>query len=356
MEEKQIKCIMYLCTCTQTAWMKIPQNKSVRLSREKGTQLKRVFVINPVAGPKSPVEMLRPRILSAAKAAGVDVQVLVTTHPGHAGELAEQFSHSGEQVWLYACGGDGTFNEMVQVAVRHPNLSIGLVPCGSGNDFVRNFGGNAAFLDLDAQLRAVPHTMDTIRTEYGYSAAICAAGLDAQVAYGIPKFKRLPFCGGSMAYTLSIVEAFFSRLSHSLRVTLGDRVLEGRFMMSAICNGRQYGGGYTAAPHALLDDGLLDVVLLRPVPRLKIPGMLAKYKTGAHLSADDTVLPEFSPYMTFCRVRSVTMETLDGLPLIVTLDGECAPRTELHARVCEKNLSVLLPAGLERSRLPFVKG
>ena len=56
-------------------------------------------------------------------------------------------------------------------------------------------------------------------------------------------------------------------------------------------------------------------------------------------------------------IRSpVTMETLDGLPLIVTLDGECAPRTELHARVCEKNLSVLLPAGLERSRLPFVKG
>ena len=336
-------------------FIRISQNQRVRLSREKGTQLKRVFVINPVAGPKNPVEMLRPRILSAARSAGVEVQILETTHAGHARELAEQFAQSGEPVWMYACGGDGTFNEMVQAAVESPSLSIGLVPCGSGNDFVRNFGGNAAFLDMDAQLRAIPHTMDTIRTEYGYSAAICAAGLDAQVAYGIPRFKRLPFCGGSMAYTLSIVEAFFSKLSHSLRVTLDDKVLEGQFMMSAICNGRQYGGGYTAGPHALLDDGLLDVVLLRPVPRLKIPGLLAKYKIGAHLSPDDTVMPEFRPYMTFCRARSVTMETLDGLPLIVTLDGECAPRTQLHAQVCEKNLSVLLPAGLEPSSLPFVK-
>ena len=336
-------------------FIRISQNQRVRLSREKGTQLKRVFVINPVAGPKNPVEMLRPRILSAARSAGVEVQILETTHAGHARELAEQFAQSGEPVWMYACGGDGTFNEMVQAAVESPSLSIGLVPCGSGNDFVRNFGGNAAFLDMDAQLRAIPHTMDTIRTEYGYSAAICAAGLDAQVAYGIPRFKRLPFCGGSMAYTLSIVEAFFSKLSHSLRVTLDDKVLEGQFMMSAICNGRQYGGGYTAGPHALLDDGLLDVVLLRPVPRLKIPGLLAKYKIGAHLSPDDTVMPEFRPYMTFCRARSVTMETLDGLPLIVTLDGECAPRTQLHAQVCEKNLSVLLPAGLELSSLPFVK-
>lgn len=318
--------------------------------------MKRVFVINPVAGPKNPAGMLRPRILSAAKAAGAEVEILETTHPGHARELAAQYAKSVEPVWLYACGGDGTFNEVVQAAAGHPNLSVGIVPCGSGNDFVRNFGGSAAFLDIAAQLGATPHTIDTICTEYGYSAAICAAGLDAQVAYGIPKFKRLPFCGGTMAYTLSILEAFFSRLSHHLRVTLDGRVLEGNFMMSAICNGRLYGGGYTAGPHALLDDGLLDVVLLKPVPRLKMPGLLARYKVGGHLAADNTVTPEFAPYMVFCRVREVAMETLDGQPLIVTLDGECAPRTELHAHVCDKNLSVLLPAGLEACSLPFVEG
>ena len=316
--------------------------------------MKRVFVINPVAGPKNPAEMLRPRILSAAESANLDVQILETTHPGHAREIAQQYADGKEPAALYACGGDGTFNEMVQAAVGHPHLSIGLVPCGSGNDFVRNFGSKALFLDMDAQLHATAHAIDTIRTEYGYSAAICAAGLDAQVAYGIPKFKRIPFCGGSMAYTLSIVQVLFSRFGHLLRVALDDRVLEGTFMMSAICNGRQYGGGYSAGPYALLDDGLLDVVLLKPVPRLKLPGLLAKYKIGGHLTPDGRVAPEFQPYMTFCRVRNVCLEVLDARPIVVTLDGECAPRTSLHACVCCKNLSVLLPAGLDPSCLPFV--
>ena len=317
--------------------------------------MKRIFVINPVAGPKNPSSMLRPRIQAAAAQCADEVEILETTRPGHARELAEQFAKAAEPVWLYACGGDGTFNEMVQAAVGHPNLSVGLVPCGSGNDFVRNFAPKEQFLDIAAQLAGSPHAIDTICTEYGYSAAICAAGLDAQVAYGIPKFKRLPFCGGSMAYTLSIAEAVFSTFRHRLRVTLDDRMLEGDYMMSAICNGRVYGGGYIAGPHALLDDGLLDVVLLKPVPRWKMAGLLARYKAGGHLTAEDAVKPEFAPYMTFCRVRTVMMETLDDRPLIVTLDGECAPRTSLHAQVCEKNLSVLLPAGLDAKTLPFVR-
>ena len=320
-----------------------------------GGTVKRIFVINPVAGSKNSVETLCPRILSAAARTDSEIEMIVTAYPGHARELAEKFARDDTPIWLYACGGDGTFNEMVQAAAGHPAVSIGIVPCGSGNDFVRNFGGKTAFLDIAAQLAARPYTIDTIHTEYGYSAAICAAGLDAQVAYGIPKFKRLPLCGGSMAYTLSIVEAFFSKLSHHLRVTLDDECLEGNFMMSAICNDREYGDGYKAGPHALLDDGLLDVVLLKPVPRLKMPGLLARYKVGGHLSATNAVTQEFQPYMSCRRVRSVAMQVLDSRPMIVTLDGECAPRRELHADICEKSLSILLPAGISDGVLPFVQ-
>ena len=67
-----------------------------------------------------------------------------------------------------------------------------------------------------------------------------------------------------------------------------------------------------------------------------MPGLLAKYKTGGHLTPDGRVAPEFQPYMTFCRVRKVSMEVLDARPIVVTLDGECAPRTSLHACVCCK--------------------
>ena len=72
---------------------------------------------------------------------------------------------------------------------------IGCVPCGSGNDYVRNFGTQAQFLDLDAQLAAQPFAADVIRTPQGCGIDIYAAGIDAQVANGIPKWRRVPFCG-----------------------------------------------------------------------------------------------------------------------------------------------------------------
>lgn len=317
--------------------------------------MKRIFIINPVAGPRNPAEMLRPQIASVAGTLEDPVEILETTHQGHAREITERYAADGEPVAVYACGGDGTFNEVVQAAVGKPWVMAGCVPCGSGNDFVRNFGGREAFLDIGAQLKARPCPVDTIRTEYGYSVAICAAGLDAKVAYGIPKFKRLPGCGGSMAYKLSIVEVFFGPLTSRLRIVLDGREQVGEYLMLAICNGRVYGGGYSAAPYAMMDDGLLDVILVRPIPRLKIPGFLARYKEGLHLNREGRIAPEFRPYMSFCRVRRVELENLGRHPLIVTLDGECAPRRVLHAEVCPQNLTILLPKGLDPDKMAVRK-
>src|SRR5699024_9464985 len=145
--------------------------------------------------------------------------ILLTTHPGHARELAERLAAGPEPARLYACGGDGTLNEVLQAAAGHTALSVGCVPCGSGNDFVRNFGRAEEFLDLTAQLQARPVTLDALDTSFGYGVGICAAGLDARVAYQIPRIRRLPFCGGTMAYTLSILHAMTSRFGHEMRIT-----------------------------------------------------------------------------------------------------------------------------------------
>ena len=92
--------------------------------------------------------------------------------------------------------------------------------------------------------------------------------------------------------------------------------------------------------------GLLDVVLLRPVPRLKLPGLLGSYKKGEHLSEGDTVTEKFAPYMTFFRTCSIDIEVLDGNPLITTLDGECSPQLRMHAEIAHSAARILLPPEL----------
>ena len=159
--------------------------------------MRHVFIVNPVSGKADASGTLVPQIIDAAKKLGADYEILLTEYPGHAVELAAEQAEAGEEVRLYACGGDGTFNEVLRGVRGRANAAVGCIPCGSGNDFVRNFGGREPFLDLERMMRGPAVNIDLIQTEKGIATTICSAGLDAQVAYGIPKFRRLPFCGGA---------------------------------------------------------------------------------------------------------------------------------------------------------------
>lgn len=104
---------------------------------------------------------------------------------------------------------------------------------------------------------------------------------------------------GTAAYALSILQAMLSRFGHKLRVAIDGKEYTGTYMMAAICNGGYYGGGYQAAPYAAMDDGLLDIVLVKPISRIQVAGILAKYKAGQHMQDADTIVPEFRSFMTF---------------------------------------------------------
>lgn len=305
--------------------------------------MKHVFIVNPVSGKADASGTLVPQIIEAAKSLGEDYEILLTEYPGHAVELAADQAETGEEVRLYACGGDGTFNEVIRGARSHANAAVGCIPCGSGNDFVRNFGGREAFLDLKRMMRGQAVDIDLIQTEKGIATTICSAGLDAQVAYGIPKFRRLPFCGGTMAYNLSVVQSICGPLGHHLRVRADDEIITGDFLMLAICNGRAYGGGYIAAPEADMQDGLLDLVLIRRIGRVAVARVIGGYKKGAHIQHGQ-IAPAYRNIAMFRRVRRVEVEVLDGRPIVVTEDGECEERMGLSAHVCPLAARVLLPS------------
>lgn len=310
--------------------------------------MKHVFIVNPVSGRSDASQVLVPRIIQAAQAAGVDYQIELTRAPRHATQLARQYAWQEGETRLYACGGDGTLNEVLAGAWESPRAQVGCVPCGSGNDFVRNFSSPEAFLDIGAQLRGGSTGIDLVRTDRGVAAAICSAGLDAQVAYGIPKFRRLPLCGGQMAYNLSILQQVCGQLGRRMRVTADGQAYTGEYLMAAVCNGVSYGGGFLAAPLARMDDGLLDVLLVKKVSRLRIARVVGMYKAGEHFQ-NGRIRPEVADIISFVRAREVHIQSLDGRPVVVNVDGECQPAMELQTAVLPGAGRIALPQGVRLS-------
>ena len=187
-------------------------------------------------------------------------------------------------------------------------------------------------------------TIDLLETSLGLSATICAAGLDAQVAYGIPKFRRIPLCGGEVSHLLSIVEQLCGHIGRRVTFTIDDEELTVDCLMCAICNGRAYGGGFLAAPEADPADGWLDVMIVRRVGRLTIAKLLGMYKSGRHF-VNGQLTEEAKPYFLYRRARRVALRPADGRgPIIATADGECAPCDAVEAVLRPLSGRILLPA------------
>ena len=309
-----------------------------------------LFLLNPTAGKADCTGELTPKIKAAAARAGVPEETLsihCTEFAGHARELAhaaaEAAEMAGEELRIFTAGGDGTFNEALTGAYGFANAAVGCLPFGSGNDFLRTYGTRDEFLDLDAQFTGGTAVIDLMQTNLGLSATICAAGLDAQVAYGIPKFRRIPFCGGEVSYLLSIVEQLCGHIGRKVQYTIDGETLEVDCLMCAICNGRAYGGGFLAAPEAQPDDGWLDVFIIRKVSRLTIAKLLGMYKNGRHF-VNGELVEAAKPHFIYRRAKQVTLSPIDGCgPIIATADGECSPCERVEAAVQPGAGRVVLP-------------
>lgn len=310
-----------------------------------------LFLLNPTAGKRDCTAELAPAIQAAAQRAGIPPEkrkVVVTQYAGHARELAAEAAHTaqadGEPVRIWTAGGDGTFMEAMTGVQGFANAAVGCLPYGSGNDFLRTYGTRAEFTDLDAQLAGGEVTIDLLETSLGLSATICAAGLDAQVAYGIPKFRRIPLCGGEVSYLLSIVEQLCGHIGRRVTFTIDDEELTVDCLMCAICNGRAYGGGFLAAPEADPADGWLDVMIVRRVGRLTIAKLLGMYKSGRHF-VNGQLTEEAKPYFLYRRARRVALRPADDRgPIVATADGECAPCDAVEAVLRPLSGRILLPA------------
>ena len=297
--------------------------------------MKHLFIINPAAGSRDRTKKYSVAIHEACTARNLDYRIEVSGAPGECCRLAREAAQTGEEYRIYACGGDGTLNEVVAGAAGFDNAAVTVYSGGSGNDFVKLFDDPKAFFDLERLLDAEEMSMDLIRCNDDYSLNICSVGLDARIGTDVAYYKRLPLLHGFAAYAASTVINLFKGISEHYVVEVDGEEIDGQQTFVCACNGQYYGGGFHPVPEADPTDGKLDVLLVKKVSLLQVPGVIGKYKNGQYR--------QLSHLVRHFRTDSVKI-TCDK-PSAVNLDGELRVARTVDIRPAQENLRFFYPKG-----------
>ena len=298
--------------------------------------MKHLFIINPAAGSRDRTAYYTEQIEKICAPRGLTYRIEVSKAPGDCTRIAKEAAESGEEYRLYACGGDGTLNEVAAGAAGFDNVAVTVFSGGSGNDFVKLFDKPEAFFDLERLLDWEETTFDLIRCNDDYSLNICSVGLDARIGTDVSNYKRLPLLHGFRAYAASTVVNVIKGISEHYVVKVGDEVIDARQTMISICNGRFYGGGFNPVPEADPTDGLLDVLLVKHVSRLQVPIVIGKYKNGRYKE-----LPKLVRH-----IKTDSIKILCDKPTPINLDGELRVAETVAIRVADEKLRFFYPKGL----------
>ena len=298
--------------------------------------MKHLFIINPAAGSKDRTAEYSEVIHKLCRQRELSYDIRVSTAPGECRRFAREAAESGEEYRLYACGGDGTLNEVAQGAAGFANAAVTVFSGGSGNDFVKLFDNPEAFFSLERLLDAEEASFDLIRCNDDIAMNICSVGLDARIGTDVSRYKRLPLLHGFRAYAASTVVNVIKGIAEHYVVEINGKRIDGKQTFVCVCNGRYYGGGFNPVPEADPADGLLDVLLVKKVSRLQVPGIIGKYKAGRY--------KELPKLVRHFRTREIKI--ICDKPTPVNLDGELRTATEVTMSVAREKLRFFYPKGL----------
>ena len=305
--------------------------------------MKHVFIINPTAGKADS----RQKIYDMAEALrvnhGLDVRCILTKKQGHATEIAQRLCESGEELRFYACGGDGTVNEVANGIIGYDNAAMTAIPVGTGNDFLKNFGEDMEkFRDAENLWDGPQFPMDAIDVNGRIALTIACSGIDARVARDVHKYSESPLLDGKGSYIYSLAVNFlFKGIGSHWTVTLDDVAVKGDWSLVAVCNGRYYGGGFMPVAEARMDDGVLNTLVVKAVNRRTFLKFVGPYAKGQYHKF---------PHVAHCSTPKVIRIQSEQPDIVTCLDGECVTNQDVTIRMADRKLTFIGPVGCSCNR------
>ena len=287
-----------------------------------------ILIVNPVSGRGRALKLL-PEIEAEFARRGLSCRVERTSSSENAVSIARAAA-SEEPDGIVAVGGDGSFFDVVN-GMAGSSVPLLFVPCGTGNDFLKSLPlPQEPLAALRAQLDAPLSRIDLGRMNGTHFLNVSGTGFDVEVLRLVDKHKEKH--GGLLAYLLALRDALKNYRPTEAAISFdGGPEERASFAILSIGNGRFFGGGMKAVPDARVDDGLFDVVVVKPVKKAAIPVLIAFFIAGLHIR------------LGFAKLVRCKRFTLRRGGTTINLDGELRPADEARYELLASALRVRLP-------------
>jgi len=291
-----------------------------------------IFIINPVAG-KIKAGKIKLAIEEVCSERLIPFAVEISEYPGHCTEIARSWCLKGVSR-ICSVGGDGTINEIVNgMAGNSDDVVLSFIPCGSGNDFVKSLGyssGLSIKQMIIASLTDVTRRADLCMVNNRYFINIASVGFDATVGATAKKFKKVPFLPGGISYIVSVFITLIVLAPYKISMSIDNKIqIDQNVTLVAVANGKYYGGGVKAVPHADPFDGKFDVCVVDKISRLNVIKFFPKYIKGTHGNMK---------MIKFYSGSNIRISSNRMIPLNV--DGEINYTKEAVFDICKEKIRV----------------
>lgn len=317
--------------------------------------MKYAFVVNPASGQGKHDGGIVSEIEDLIKGnPNKDIRIYYTRSENDAaylsGLLSEEAAMSGDEITVFACGGDGTVQEVANGIYGHDNAILGVVPVGSGNDFVRELakkrGNSSKYRKLPEQLDGMSMHIDLIRMSWIENGEECSRmianginiGFDGNTAILAHDLKRLPLVSGTGSYLLAVASNLAKKKGQKLRITAdGKNFHTGDLLLATAANGGFCGGGVQSCPNADLTDGLIELMAIKDIPRRKFVSLFPKYKAGKIFRVKGV-----EDFVSYTQAKNILIEPMLGPTMKFVGDGEIFETGAVRIEVVPKAIRVMV--------------
>jgi len=232
--------------------------------------MKYIYLVNRF-NFKDKTAQIVDRLKKTSEEFGRSYEIIVSDTREEALSLKDRFQDSSDIVT--AIGGDGSVNHILNQIVGTKNI-LSYIPIGTGNDFYR-----ANLEDLEDGV----HDVDIIRINERYFINVACFGIDADIAND-EKFIHNRFIPESMRYNAGVVYHFLTYKPRKMKIECGDQVIEKELTTAVVGNAKYYGGGYNVSPKGKIDDGVMEILLVDRLNKIRMANIILSMKNAGHLN------------------------------------------------------------------------